>query len=393
MFDELEVEFKNPGKASKAKKSRDRLPIPQGKLVIKKLSPRESEKMKRLGLTSQEILPTNFETIAVAAFNKVRGNVIAEEQIAGLSDTEDEMMSELQQKVSKIKHRLSNSSIDIESLPQDKRTEYLALISDHLAQYKAQLEQEDELAGLPTNLAQSVRDADVAVEFGDEDSEFGGEDGNGAEDTIASDIESSLPKSALKKVEAPSDLRFDNKESTDAAHQHNVGEFCARCGFPKKDNFDIMTVSDEEADRYLAAAATLSDYEQTRKALNGKLELTFRIPNVDDEDAVWQALVNTSDQGRALELLQRYRLVLQLVSVKLGNGRFIKLPGSYENWREVLSSKGVKDTSLEFCWATMKRNLKMTSSLKNVLFREMFMFNGIVNRLESLSSRENLRNF
>ena len=393
MFDELEVEFKNPGKASKAKKSRDRLPIPQGKLVIKKLSPRESEKMQRLGLASQEILPANFETIAVAAFNKVRGNVIAEEQIAGLSDTEDEMMAELEQKVSKIKHRVSNSSIDIESLPQDKRDEYLRLISDHLARYKAQLAQEDELAGLPTNLAQSVRDADVDVEFGDEDSEFDAEEGDGSEDAIAADIELSLQQPAIKKVAAPPDLRFDNKEATDEAHKHNVGEFCARCGFPKKDNFDIMQVSDEEADRYLAAAATLSDYEQTRKALNGKLELTFRIPSVDDEDAVWQALVNTSDQGRALELLQRYRLVLQLVSVKLGNGRVVKLPGSYENWRETLTSKGAKNTSLEFCWSTLKRNLKMTSSLKNVLFREMFMFNGIVNRLESLSSQENLRNF
>lgn len=391
MFQEFDIELPTAIKAGRPRKAKDRLPVPQGKLVVKKLSPREAEKMKRLGISAQEIVPENLEAIALSAFKQVSKEVAAD-SIAGLADTEDEMMAELTQKVSGIKHRVTDATIDIDSLPEDKKKEYLSLIADHLVKYKAQLEQDDELAGLPQNLAQSVRDADADADAdgeldADDYVEFELSDTSGDDVDVAEDIESVLPpaRSANKREIVDS----DNKNSD---HQH-VGDFCARCGFPKNQNLDIMQVGKEEEERYLVAAATLSAYEQTRKALGGRIEITFRVPSVDDEDAVWLALSSNTDPGRSLELVQRYRLTLQVKSVKLHDGTIKRFPGDYVSWCKALKAKGLKDVSLDVCWQSMKQSLAMSNSLKNVLFRELFMFNGIVQRLENLSAQENIRNF
>lgn len=390
MFQEFDIELPTETRAGKSRKAKDRLPVPQGKLVVKKLSPREAEKMKRLGISAQEIVPENLEAIALSAFKQVSKEV-AVDNIAGLADTEDEMMAELTQKVSGIKHKVTDTTIDIDSLPEDKKKEYLSLIADHLAKYKAQLAQDAELAGLPQNLAQSVRDAD---DYYDDDSELAAdayvefESGDTAGDDVdvAEDIESAVSARGAKKRET------DDNDKKDSDHQH-VGDFCARCGFPKNQNLDIMQVSKDEEERYLVAAATLSAYEQTRKALGGRIEITFRTPSVDDEDAVWLALSSNTDPGRSLELVQRYRLTLQVKSVKLHDGTVKRFPGDYASWCKALKARGLKDVSLDVCWQSMKQSLAMSNSLKNVLFRELFMFNGIVQRLENLSAQENIRNF
>jgi hypothetical protein len=391
MFQEFDIELPTAAKAGKAKKAKDRLPVPQGKLVVKKLSPREAEKMKRLGISAQEIVPENLEAIALSAFKQVSKEV-AVDSIAGLADTEDEMMAELTQKVSGIKHRVTDTTIDIDSLPEDKKKEYLSLVAGHLAKYKARLAQDAELAGLPQNLAQSVRDADD--DYDGEDSainadtyvEFDSGDTIDDDVDVAKDIESAVSTRSTEKLKT---VDGDNKDSD---HQH-VGDFCARCGFPKNQNLDIMQVSKEEEERYLVAAATLSAYEQTRKALGGRIEITYRVPSVDDEDAVWLALSSNTDAGRSLELLQRYRLTLQVKSVKLHDGTVKRFPGDYASWCKALKARGLTDVSLNVCWQSMKQSLAMSNSLKNVLFRELFMFNGIVQRLENLSSQENIRNF
>ncbi len=384
MFDDIVVPTAaNKGKPKSVKSKKERLPVPQGRLVVKRLSPREAEKIKRLGLdsvSSQDILPENFEDIAISALEQVTKQRIPN-VIAGLEDTEDELMRELEERVAKNKPRVKDVTIDIESLSDAQQKAYLSLVSDSLEQYKQQLAQEDELANLPPNLAQSVRDADIEVDLGEETEEAP------ESDPVAADIEGTKP-TAIKQ-QAPKQA---TQESADDKH---VGEFCARCGFPKADKFDIMQVSKDEEERYLAAAATLSDYEQVRSALNDKIKLTFRVLSVDDEDIVWQAMTSlpTTDNNRAIEMLQRYRLVLQLKTIKLANGRVITLPGAYRHWQHMLNAKGVDDTSLETCWQVFKSNLNMTESLRRVLFREMFLFNGIVQRLETLSAQENLRNF
>lgn len=382
MFDEIVVPDAFVKASGKARKRKEQLPIPEGKLVIKRLSPREAEKMKRLGISSQEILPENFEAIAISALEQVTGTP-ADDVVAGIGDTEDELMQELEARMAQVKPRVKSTNYDINDLPEDKREAYLALVSEHLEKYKKHLDQEDELAKLPANLARSVREADIDVEVDDAD-----DDHNTAEDSVAADIEGR--KAATTKTAA-------NDKSDKPDDSKHTGEFCARCGFPKADKFDVMQVSAEEEERYLAAAATLSDYEQTRSALSGRLKLTFRVMTVDDEDSVWQAMSDlpnsSNNNARALELLQRYRLALQLKSVKLADGRNIVLPGSYNNWQKTLKAKNVSDTSLETCWEVFKSTLKLTESLRRVLFREMFMFNGIVQRLEEVSAQENLRNF
>jgi hypothetical protein len=390
MFEEFDIELPKSVKTNKAKKAKDRLPVPQGKLVVKKLSPRELEKMKRLGISAQEIVPENLEAIALSAFRQVSKEAkVAVDNIAGLSDTEDEMMAELTEKVAGIKHKVTDTTIDIDSLPDDKKKEYLSLIAEHLAKYKAQLAQDDELAGLPANLAQAVRDADEENDdYGSDTSAYIEFDTADTDVDVAADIESVVTdKGSKKQKQALTAKKPDSHE-----HQH-VGEFCARCGFPKNQNLDIMQVSREEEERYLVAAATLSPYEQTRKALGGRIEITFRVPTVDDEDAVWMALSSNTDPGRSLELVQRYRLTLQVKSVKLHDGTIKRFPGDYDSWCKALKAKGLKDVSLDVCWQAMKQSLSMSNSLKNVLYRELFMFNGIVSRLENISAQENIRNF
>lgn len=148
-----------------------------------------------------------------------------------------------------------------------------------------------------------------------------------AEKQISPQVQAAISQPVIELVDEPlpppaAPAKADKPDKVDTGLTNQRPANCPRCAFP----LDMTTTSPplEDREAFLESLLASKPYRKTIKLYHGRLQVTFRTLVTDELDVVFRAASARTlreKQGElammdVLELANRYRLYLQLVSVK-----------------------------------------------------------------------------
>jgi hypothetical protein len=192
------------------------------------------------------------------------------------------------------------------------------------------------------------------------------------------EVKNDLPPVEALKAEPKAEDPPANASGTDIPLTPGV---CPHCAW----DLTVRDIPDPDEDTrlwYLQALLGNVPFEKTFSYLNGNVEMTFKELSVGQSDWVYQQVSkemkdrqdSTIDQF--LELVRRYRLCMQLKSLRAGKDLY-DIPNDSEN------------PPLPQLFEVITNNVLKTVTLANLASQSMDRFNRLVSKLEACADREN----
>ena len=160
-----------------------------------------------------------------------------------------------------------------------------------------------------------------------------------------------------------------------------VPSFCPHCNWELSQQ-DIPDPDEDTKIWYLQAILGNVPFEKTYSLMGNMVELTFRELTMSQNDWIFnqagQEMKANQDStvDQFLEVVRRYRLCLQLKSVKVGE-TFFEIPGDGEKPR------------LKELFDLLIKEVLNSASLVNLASRKADEFNRLISKLEAAADREN----
>ena len=157
--------------------------------------------------------------------------------------------------------------------------------------------------------------------------------------------------------------------------------FCPHCSWDLSHQ-DIPDPDDDTKVWYLQAILGNAPFEKSYVLMGGMVELTFRELTQGQADWIFNQVgqeikaKEDSTVDQFIELVRRYRLCLQLKSVKIGE-TFFEIPGDGEKPR------------LPDLFKLLMEQVLNSTSLVNLATRKADEFSRLVSKLEAAADREN----
>jgi hypothetical protein len=166
-------------------------------------------------------------------------------------------------------------------------------------------------------------------------------------------------------------------------------QFCSRCGFPKS-NQDEVEVTQRDKFLYIQSLLGMAPMVKPYQLLDGNLSVIIRSLMTWEVDEIFKQMAIDVKKGRVitrqeeLEMLNRYRMCLQLRSLELGN-KPISFPATLKEWN-LKESDG--EGLLFYAWQRFQGSVDLHESLHRTLSRIVGDFNMTLSKLEDNSKNE-----
>ena len=285
----------------------NRMPLPQGHMIPATLTPAERAKMAELGVKEGTVIPGNFaEIVAAAEQDAVRENAAA----------------------------LPPASLDTPPLQLPPTVAVSSLPTAKQAEIARGLQEAAEAHRQQTTLAASALDPSVkaAVAAGiaagaqtpsdmpvidDRNAEFYGDTGE----------PKPVPASRMQQP-----VEHAHTETDDLRPQ-----FCSHCGWDQAVT-DPIVVTEDDKRSFLAAVLGGVHWRKAFTLMAGRMAVVVRNLSTEEIDLCYRQAYLEVERGvlksskEFAELVNRYRMVLQLVSLNAATGMTWTLPERLTDW-------------------------------------------------------------
>jgi len=316
-------------------------PLPVGKpMRLVKPTPQEKARLEALGWDGKTAVPNRVMEIAQR---------MIQDEMSDQDYVESQVGVDFKMKMP--------ATVDISDLPPAKQAELRRAMREMFQAAEEQYQQEQNISHLSPSVEAAVAAAESPV------------------------------------VNIPAAESTAAQPEAKPAESSKVEGYCARCGFDKASD-DPIVISDHDKSMFLQTiwgAPFLKQYTM----YGGKMKLIFRTLTPLEVDMIYQQVSREQMVGAIMtdfdrmEMLFRYRMILQLVSLE-SPGMTRDMPRSIDAWEKMLPVKLPEEldekkqyTLLWRVWRYFANNVTKTESSQRVLYNVVREFNGLVTKLEA----------
>ena len=353
-----------------------KLPTPVGTVQMTKMSPAEAKALAEMGVhrASEEIplvLPENFSEISDAA----KAAVLSQFSESQLNDQEAAIRDA--ERMSKGQQGLPFDEVDINLLPEEHRAAYQKIINSVIESTKSRQEADRVPEGMDPSVAAAIR-AEKSATFGNNVG-------------LKNDLQNpAYASGAPKPAFAPPAPPAPSAPPVIGGQMDEHSRVCARCGFPKNKTLDDLEISEDDKLTFFQSMVGLARFQKVFSIFGGRLMVTVRNLSTDELDWIFYQLAIDGRRGvtttfpEEVEFSNRYRLVLQLVSV-ISDELNIVMPKSKDEWVRMFDPKEISEVGLlQLIWLRVKEQLGNNEHFYRMLSGLIGEFNRQCHKLEKL---------
>ncbi len=323
----------------------NRMPLPMGQMVPATLTPAEKRQLEELGVKAGQPVPGNLAELVEAAKREAMAENLNAPPPAPLGTPPLELPT----------------PIPISQLPPAKQAEIAAAIRDAGVHHRAQQ------SVAAAQLDPSVR---AAVQAGLDAQR------NAPPETVIVDDRNSDRYADTNELKTPPTA---TPEPEHAPQQH-----CPHCGWDQE-VLDPVIATDEDKRTFLAALLGGANWKKAFSLMGGKLEVVVRNLSTTEVDLCYQQAYREGDRGQLnnskefAEQVNRYRMTLQLVSIKGATGLTVVLGEGLSDW-DVTPGEG--DTVLPEIMRYVYETAMPNEAIHRIVAGVVANFNRLATKLE-----------